>query len=394
MPYYKFGPDDVFNNQIKAHPPEEFWFYNKKLYYNSQLAITGAHVDNVPNAAVGELSLYEMNVDRPTGQLIYPFITKDGSLEAFSTVSTSDFNTDFVYGDIMSGTYPLTSSIFRELYIAGGYATHLSALKTTFTQYMPLSPHYQVSSSLLGRDLDNIALNIITIPSIFYGSSIKKGTVDLKIYYTGTLMAHARDINYDGALVDIFSEVSGAAASPASGSTVGVVLYNEGFIFLTSSVPLGNSTTLDNYSNSNQRPQWLFFGDYGEEGAVTNYETPSSAFSLEFSGTTYTPVVTMFANAPKNAVNYSPNLTTLDYAHALASGSITGSSTYIEPSIPLANVASSSFLAASASFEKMVYISSICIYDGARNKIGVAKLAKPIRKTNEDDYTFKLKLDI
>ena len=45
-------------------------------------------------------------------------------------------------------------------------------------------------------------------------------------------------------------------------------------------------------------------------------------------------------------------------------------------------------------FKKQTYISKIGIYDENKNLIGVAKLATPVKKTEERDLTFKLKLDI
>ena len=45
-------------------------------------------------------------------------------------------------------------------------------------------------------------------------------------------------------------------------------------------------------------------------------------------------------------------------------------------------------------FEKTVFINKIGIYDENKNLIAVAKLAKPVRKRDSDDLTFKLKLDL
>ena len=59
---------------------------------------------------------------------------------------------------------------------------------------------------------------------------IKKGTVDLKYYITGTLVGHCRDSRYDGALIMNGNSDSGLVTD---GTTVGVVLYNEGAIILT-----------------------------------------------------------------------------------------------------------------------------------------------------------------
>jgi len=63
-------------------------------------------------------------------------------------------------------------------------------------------------------------------------------------------------------------------------------------------------------------------------------------------------------------------------------------------STAIANVGSSSYVSGTKSFEKTTYINHIGIYDENRNLIAVTKLANPVRKRENDDYTFKLKLDI
>jgi hypothetical protein len=57
------------------------------------------------------------------------------------------------------------------------------------------------------------------------------------------------------------------------------------------------------------------------------------------------------------------------------------------------NIASSSYKTHKESFEKTTYISKIGLYDKDKNLIAVAKLANPVKKTEEREYTFKLKLD-
>ena len=57
------------------------------------------------------------------------------------------------------------------------------------------------------------------------------------------------------------------------------------------------------------------------------------------------------------------------------------------------NMVSSSFADPTGSFQKETYVSEVAIYDKDRNLIGVAKLATPVKKTEERDLTFKLKVD-
>ena len=100
----------------------------------------------------------------------------------------------------------------------------------------------------------------------------------------------------------------------------------------------------------------------------------------------------MFANAPKGKINHSNNPTYIKYGQA---SQITGSNYYIEdPSSEIQNIVSSSFHTDEPTFEKQTYISKIGIYDDNMNLLGIAKLATPVKKTEERDLTFKLKLDI
>ena len=54
---------------------------------------------------------------------------------------------------------------------------------------------------------------------------------------------------------------------------------------------------------------------------------------------------------------------------------------------------SSSFAFPTASFQKETYITRVGIYDENRNLIGIANVATPVKKTEERDLTFKLKVD-
>ena len=58
------------------------------------------------------------------------------------------------------------------------------------------------------------------------------------------------------------------------------------------------------------------------------------------------------------------------------------------------NIVKSTYNNYTASFQRETYISEIGIYDDNKNLIAIAKLATPIKKTEEKDYTFKLKVDI
>ena len=87
MPYYKFQRNDVFHNQIKAHPTVNFDVVTGTIYYNNEVYESGtipphSTVDTyqyVKGVPVGNISLYELNINR-SGSDIYPFVHKNSSL--------------------------------------------------------------------------------------------------------------------------------------------------------------------------------------------------------------------------------------------------------------------------------------------------------------------------
>ena len=408
MPFYKFGKKDIFHNQIKTYHDVSFFIHgrNKKdIFYNNEPIISGAFTSSVPHVPTGYVSLYELNVDRVSGSLIYPFISKGGSLDGFKTVSTNNFN-QFAYGTVMAGTYPMSASITRERFVEGAAVInnvtkkpHIVALKTAFDYYTVLSPHYAYSSSYGDKGHDE--LTVVHVPSIFYGSSIKKGTVNLKFYITGTLAGELSDEKRNGELIQV-----GPKGSTGSGSVAGVVLYNEGFFVLTGSWALNSSHTAlyTGVGNAVANPAWKYFGagmitsgqdtDNWKPADHPNDELlPSSSYGISFQGTNFTPVVTMFAYAPRAELNHSNNPTYIKYGQATKS--FTDMKTYMETdTLEIKNIVSGTYPPQSASFDKHTYISRIGIYDEEKNLIGIAKLATPVKKTEERDFTFKLKLDI
>ncbi len=396
MPKFKFSPKDILYNQVRLYPKTEFLIYSGTTFYNQRAPVSGTQVDDVPHVPNGYVNLYELNVDRPSSAMIYPFIAKAGSLTSFSTVSTTKFNNDFAYGDEISGSYPMSASMTRQHYAAnftdlesGGknYRKRIEALRNTINFYSNTNRHYVVSSSATGRDLTKSELNLIDIPSIFFGSSIDKGTIDLKFYVTGTLIGRAQDLYKNGEI--IVTEPSGTMSG-----TVGIALYNEGFIILTSSNTI-TSDFKDDYLGTGitQFPTWNYFASTGS--ATTPIH--SSSYTVEFSGSTTSPVITMFAHAPRGMLNYSNNPTYIEYSSSGSAGTALTmtSSFYIEPKNRyISNTISSSFANVEEHFEKQTFISKIGIYDKDKNLIAVAKMATPIRKKETDEYTFKLKLDI
>ncbi len=395
MLYYTFKQNDTFYNRIETHPYVQFYINDSKVYYNNKQERAGAFATNEKMIPVGSISLYEINVDRPNTSVIYPFITKDGSRAAFRTISADSFN-QFQYGDTITGSYPLSASMSRD-YLDGGTADvvgtavnkpKLFALKNTLNYYKYLSRHYEYNSLFYNWDKGQQNMSLISIPSIFYGSSIAKGSISLKFYITGTLAAECKDIKRNGELVQ-----TGPAGSVGSGSVAGVALYNEGFVLLTGSWDISSHQEDYVVGGSNTTAKWIYFGT---TGSYPSHNVPSSSFGISFQGVNYVPVLTMLAHAPKGELNYSSNPTYIDSASAQQIFKPSyGKYKYKESeAIQIKNTVSSSYADPTGSFEKQTFISRIGIYDKDKNLIGVAKVANPVKKTEDREFTFKLKLDI
>ena len=455
---------------------------------------------NVADGGAGSLTDYRSNTKRKT--MIYQFTTKDGGGEMFKTITSGSYN-QAEWGAIFSSStsYPLSASIQREYYYSNSAGlegdglwvlddpnkpqsgdhqdtivwnqkhvkrgsldkvlvrwSRLDALKTVFDSYTYLSPHYAFSSSHPGWDFgtqegttyggkNHQEINLISIPSIFYGSSIRKGSVKLRFYISGTLAAECADIYKNGELVEVTcSSRPVAELVPETywddsrtthgkrGKVAGVILYDHGYIALTGSWDLGSNHTevytvpgpTINVARGPEKPRWTYFGtgierpgtpaQHGEDrfitGSHSQFNLPSSSFSIEFEGINYTPTVTMMAHAPAGKLNHSNNPT---YVKANAtkpdsvkvvggniifkhSGSIwpvhSGSNFYSQNKyVSVKNTVSSSYANHTASYAKQTYISKIGIYDENYNLIGIAKMANPIKKTEDRDLTFKLKYD-
>lgn len=414
--YFSFGPDDIVRNVIKTNPSVEFYIYQDEVFFDNYPLMSGAFTGSVPNVSPGHISLYEYNVDRtdlstriPGGTgFIVPFLTKDGYLSGLKTVSKDTFD-GILYGEDFTGRRPMSASISRELIpfnhelllystVAGpnsatGEFDRVVALKNTLNYYSYLSPHYTYSQTgKLGWNKGTQQVNLISIPSIFYGSSIKKGTVQLDFFISGTLAARLEDANKNGELIQVTGAANSYGATQGSGAIAGVVLYNEGFILLTGSWSLDDDHTESYAGGSAVSPKWIYYG-LGAETASLGRSIPSSSFGLRFSGSTETSVITMFTHAIAGELNHSNNPTYIQYSQSI--DPLTGSKFYKEPDkLVIKNTISGTFSDLTESFQKQTFLSKVKIYDEDMNCVGVAKLATPINKKVSRDVTFKLKLDI
>jgi len=383
MKFYQFKQNDVVNQFRVVNPSCSFFANDGTVYYNgtsNSSVDLGTSVNGVPT---GFISLYELNVDRASGNLIYPFVEKGSSLDSLSTISEAAFNA-FSYGDVISGSYPLSASITRDFY-TGSTRRQIGALKNVLNRNQVYSNHFIYSSSLGDKGTQNIAF--IDVPSIFFGSGIKSSTLKLDFYVTGTLTGRL-EANAKGELVQTLPQDAN------SGSVAGVVLKDMGAILLTGSWDVTSAAIEDYDQNAgDDKFKWYYYfaGIQGNISYSPN-ALPSSSYHMHFESISNINTKLMFCTAPRGELNQSENPTfyTKDSYQTLSFNT----NRFTEPARIIKNITSASYQDPTATFEKTTYISKIGIYDEDKNLIAVASLARPVKKTESRDLTFKLKLDI
>jgi hypothetical protein len=385
MALYKFNPDDIFTNTLEAYPEFSFYIHSGTVHFDSLPHREGVNAD-VPS---GFTSLYELNNDKPAAQCIYPTMIKEGFRNSFKIYSNAQHDVFFNYdGEDLTGSYNISASITRDHYAANGTRPKIAALRNTFDEYRFISPHYAFISDF--GDKSTQEMSVISIPSIFYGSRIKKGSVKLDYYVSGSLIGTLEDEGFKGELVQ-----TGPTGSVGSGSIAGVVLYKEGAIILTGSWTIEDSGITYKGSSATGE-KWTNFGDgLHKTLGASDMHIASASFNIAYQGVTHTNTMTMMARANYNELNHSNNPTFMQnkspYNYAFSPSS---SYMYKDPVVFPKNITDTALTDVIPEPQKETYISKVAIYDKDKNLIGFAKVATPVRKTEDRQYLFKLKLDI
>lgn len=373
--FFNFEKNNILKNVIKAYPLSHFLIYENVFYnYEKQNNINSL----TPN---GSINIFDENVSRASN-LIYPFIVKGSDYLNIRENATSSL-TSYLYGDIISSSYPILKNIEIDRYDSNDLVRRkVYSLENTMEYNSLYSNHYHFSCSSWNKGTQE--LTMLTFPKIFFGSQIKKGSVKLDFYITGTKIAELNDIKQNGELIETYGI--------NSGSTAGIVLYKEGFIVLTGSWDISDGNHVEDYKllgvGEEVAPAWKYFGVTGSSGDFP----VSSSFEISFNGTTYIPTMTMFCSAPKGKLNWSNNPTFVETQNQ----DILSSSFFYkeDDTILIENTKQSIYEHFSESYSPQTFISEIKIYDKYKNVIAIVKLANPIKKREEDDIMFKLRMDL
>jgi hypothetical protein len=398
MTFKRFKAEDIVNSTLVAKPEYNFIVHSGNTYINYHHEEDGGFSNKINHVSQGEISLYEMNVNRPSNSLIYQFISKDTTRYAYKTVSTSGFDdsAQFQFGDTISQPYPLSASINR-IYIDAGQEFDVNQWNATATfaannkKYIRslagviANQNGVTSKSLSYNDLGAKKVNMICVPSIFYGSKIDKQSVELNFYVTGTLVAQAKDSLGDGTLTETKGNNVGLQA--------GHVIYNHGLILLTGAWQQSENPEKYFSEGSTTNPSWLSFGTGLRQVGTPLSTGPvvSSSYEIKIKGINKIPTLTMMAHAEKGEFNFSHNPTFIRNDTAIT-GSTTAD-TFNESRTMVQNIKKSNFAGYNEDFENITYISKVGIYDKDKNLIAIATMANPIKKTENKDYMIKMRLD-
>jgi hypothetical protein len=382
MYYKKFNKSDIVHNTIVTHPEYEFFINNQEIYLNRESDEAGDFSNTIKHVSQGHISMVEMNVNRPSNKLVAPFFVYDNLRQ---NMFGGQIGANYQSGDHIEGVYPMSASVSRIYYdhsAANNNIKYINALRN------PIELSGELSSDNDFNNFNSADTNIIAIPSIFYGSRVKRGSIKLNFYVTGTLAATLEDTKKNGKLIETYG--------PNEGQVAGIALYDYGMMLLTSSNSLHSSHT-DSYGEAGSSPSWLSFGSGIPELTTdsvlgSNHSVSADpSYSISFEGTNKIPTMTLMAHAEKGEYNYSTNPTFVDYTTPLEG--VVDVDYYKEKVSNVKNIRKSKYDNYEEEYENTTYISQVGIYDKDKNLVAIAKLANPVKKTEIQDYLFKLRLD-
>jgi hypothetical protein len=402
MNYKKFGPGEILRNTIKAYPENLLFINSSGTVYIQNIAQIDPNNSNNSNLVAstnfnlsGASSYRRIYEFSPVNDSVSPLVPKNlSSLERYGVNTVTTKNSSGLLTSSIN-VICITSSndlYYNDLTSKTGKASsfYLNSLRNSLNWYESVSPFYDYSN------YENKDVTIINIPSVFYSSTIKRGSVSLDFYITGNLVGRLEDLRYNGELIQTFPS---GTDETVSGSSAGVVLYDEGLILLSGSWNI-SSSCVDRYSYisrsageiiSLDSPRWVHWG----KSLLTGSLIQSSSYRLNFKGTNYISNITMFATAKKNEFNTSINKTAVQRIESLDKYITTSSDSYIEDkSILYKNTVKTPFSSVSGSYTRQSFISKMAIFDENKKLLGVVKFATPIKKNSDREYTFKVKLDI
>ena len=92
MSFKRFEEKDLIYNTILTKPEIDFIVHSGTVYYQREKINSGSFSNNIKHIDQGNVSLHELNINRPSDSMVYAFIEKSSTRYAYKTVSTSAFD--------------------------------------------------------------------------------------------------------------------------------------------------------------------------------------------------------------------------------------------------------------------------------------------------------------
>lgn len=302
----------------------------------------------------------------------------------FSLYDTNFFFNRYVQPEIGGGyrnvlgydnpqVYHFFDSSFGAWYTeTDGKRMQFRSLKTLFNDAKLLSPRFDHDS------LMDDHLKIICLTTKPVSDGLEKGTVSLKWYQNGTLLAEASDSRENGELHQTYPAIVGD-------SLIGYVLYSHGIIVLFATDSLGGDAEafftdktkstlfgpMESYDTPVD-PSWVGFFNPGNDFDVGACN--KSVFEIHATSTN--KIYSLMFDVGLKDLNWSTNPTFSSEGGGL-----------------LATKSRVAETALSSGVAPYVFVDTIDVYDSARKRIGFVELAQPLFFKNGREYSVKVKID-
>jgi len=298
-----------------------------------------------------------------------------------------------------SSIYPYSQSFYKEpiyyqikhLYYGG---------KTKDYANKPILSFGPNDTSKMKRDIHN-KVNVITVPTTFYGERIHPGsvklvdnassiTVDLRDDRDGNLYDNAYSASYASYKVNEFD--TSYLTAQKSGSVIGNVFYDQGIITITNSGSVYADAGTGGFHKNDDANGWEL--EFKATQEITEYEYVCTANAGEFNGT----------NNVSATLDYSGSLTLKKGSPNMYNILPPGDNPSQRTDFPEYSVGSGSFKSEYNATENYIgevthsefstYVSTIGLYDDFNRLLIVGKLSKPIKNDPELLLKFVVRFDV
>ena len=298
-----------------------------------------------------------------------------------------------------SSIYPYSQSFYKEpiyyqikhLYYGG---------KTKDYENKPILSFGPNDTSKMKRDIHN-KVNVITVPTTFYGERIHPGsvklvdnassiTVDLRDDRDGNLYDNAYSASYASYKVNEFD--TSYLTAQKSGSVIGNVFYDQGIITITNSGSVYVDAGTGGFQKDDDANGWEL--EFKATHEITEYEYVCTANAGEFNGT----------NNVSATLDYSGSLTLKKGSPNMYNILPPGDNPSQRTDFPEYSVGSGSFKSEYNATENYIgevthsefstYVSTIGLYDDFNRLLIVGKLSKPIKNDPDLLLKFVVRFDV